>query len=150
MSHELRLSGWPAALSFAVALAGCDVMGYEDDIEGWYRYSGTVEDSWGYAVDGELRIYDQRYDEAYADVEWYMLDGDRVIFEVLAEDVPVWLDPGGRVRFTTYGDLRMSDGRWREFELHHEGRVSGHTMSGWWELDTDVPSYDEGRFTARR
>ena len=125
MGTALLTRRWLATPLLAAALAGCDVTGYEDDVEGWYSYSGTVEDSWGYRVDGELRIFDQRYDEAYADVEWYMLDGDEVILEITAEDVPVWIDSGGRVRFTTTGDLRIDDGRWREFELYHEGRVSG-------------------------
>ena len=150
MAYALQTHRWFATPLLAAALSGCDVTGYEDDVEGWYSYSGSVDDTYGYRVDGELRIYGQHYDEAYADIEWYMLDGGQVIFEVTADDVPVWIDSGGRVRFTTSGDLRMSDGGWSEFELYHEGRVTGRTMSGHWELDTDMPSYDEGRFTAHR
>ena len=149
MGLSLR-NRWLAAPALALTLAGCDVTGYEDDIEGRYTYDGSVDDSFGTYVEGEIRIYGQRYDEAWADIEWYMLDGDQVIFEVLAEEVPVWLEHDGRVRFTTFGDLQLSDGRWREFELNHEGRLRGRTLSGWWELETDVPTIDEGRFTARR
>lgn len=150
MVKALQTRRWLATPLLAVALTGCDVMGYEDDVEGWYSYSGSVDHSYGYRVDGEVRIFGQRYDEASADIEWYMLDGDEVIFEIMAEDVPVWIDSGGRVRFTASGDLQMSDGRWREFELDHEGRVTGRTMTGFWSLDTNLPSTDEGRFTAYR
>jgi hypothetical protein len=144
------LTRWAAAPVLALGLAGCDVTGYEDDIEGRYSYDGSVDEAFGTWVEGEVRIYGQRYDEAWADIEWYMIEDDRVIFEVTAEDVPVDIEPGGRVRFTTWGDLRLSDGSWSDFELYHEGRVTGRTLSGHWELDTDMPSFDEGRFTARR
>lgn len=150
MATVLRSHGWLAAPLVAAALAGCDVMGYQEDVEGWYSLSGTVADSYGYRVDGEVRIFGQHHDEASADIEWYMLDGDQVVFDITAEGVPVWVDAGDRVRFTTNGDLRMSDGRLREFELSHDGRVSGRRMSGTWYLDTDLPSSDEGRFTAYR
>lgn len=150
MGNALLTRPWLATPLLALTLAACDVTGYEDDIEGRYSYDGTVDDAYGTYVEGELRIYQQRYDEAWADIEWYMYEGNDLIFEVVAEDVPVDIDPGGRVRFTTFGDLRLSDGRWREFELYHDGRVRGRTLSGWWALDTDLPSTDEGRFTARR
>jgi hypothetical protein len=149
MALSLR-TRWLAAPVCALALAGCDVTGYEDDIEGRYSYDGSVDGALGTWVEGEVRIHGQRYDEAWADIEWYMVEDDRVVFEVTADDVPVDIDPGGRVSFSTWGDLELSDGRWGEFELYHEGRVTGRNLSGHCELDTDMPSFDEGRFNARR
>ena len=150
MTLSLPLRRWLAVPLFALALTGCDVTGYDDDVEGWYSYGGTLDGEPGYTVNGELRIHSQYRDEAYADFEWYMLEGSREIFEVFAEDVWVDIDSGGRIRFTVRGDLQLDDGRWRDFQLEHEGRLSGSTLRGSWRLETDLPSTDEGRFSARR
>jgi len=134
----------------ALAVGGCDVTGLVDDLEGWYSYGGTVEGSSRNSVAGELRIYSQRGRQAYADIEWYMLESGERIFEVYAEEVPIDIYSDDRIRFTAWGDVQFSDGTWGEFELEHEGRLRGRTLRGSWWLDTDSPSYDEGDFIAER
>jgi len=149
MALKLMTPRWATASLLAVALSGCDFMSYDDNVEGWYSYGGTVDDAPGYTVNGELRIHGQYHHGAYADIEWYMLDGTLEVFQVIADDIPVDID-GGRVRFTTWGDLELTDGGVREFELSHDARVGGHTMRGDWWFETGLPSRDEGPFTARR
>jgi hypothetical protein len=141
---------WLAAPLLALAAGACDITGFDDDAEGWYSYGGTVEDSPRFSVAGELRIYGQRGNEAAADLDWYMLENGERIFEVFAEDVLVQVSSDDRVRFTAWGEFQLEDGRWREFELEHEGRLRGNTLRGSWWLDTDIPSSDEGEFIAER
>jgi hypothetical protein len=141
---------WIAPL-LALALAGCDSpFGYDDDIEGYYAYAGTVDDSPGYSVNGELRITRQHGDRAEGRMDWYMYEGSRRVLEITSNNVDVHIERDGDVRFDVYGDLQLSSGRWTTFELRHEGRLRGRTLRGSWDLRTDMPSTDEGRFTASR
>ena len=132
-------------------LAGCEsAFGINDDIEGYYSYGGTVTNSPGYSVNGDLYITGQYRDEAEADIDWYMYEGGTRILHIAADRVPVDVDSDGRIQFRVTGDLQLSSGRWTYFELRHEGRVSGRTIRGSWWLDTDIPSDDRGSFTASR
>lgn len=136
---------------FALALGGCELpLDWDDDVGGWYSYAGTVHDEPGFSVNGELYISRGYGSSAYADVEWHMLEGSQEIMDIRADDVPVDTDWGDHIRFTIEGDLQMADGRWRQFRLEHEGELNGRTMKGTWELHTDVPSTDSGRFSASR
>jgi hypothetical protein len=145
-----RRRHWLAVPLLALGLAGCDVVGYDEDVDGFYNYSGYLYDSPGYSVNGDIRIDQRSSRQAYADIEWYMLEGSRVILEIADYDVPVDVDSNGRVRFVSRGEMRLSDGGWVDYELEHYGRVSGRTMQGDWELWTDLPSTDRGYFSARR
>lgn len=135
----------------ALALAGCDSpFDYDDQIEGYYSYGGTVDDSPGYSVNGELRIYDQYDGRARGSIDWYMYEGSRRVLEITSNDVDIYVDNDGDIRFDVIGELQLSNGSWTDFELRHEGRLSGRTMRGNWDLRTDIPSTDAGRFTASR
>jgi hypothetical protein len=147
-SGQRRL--WLAAPLLALVLGGCDLTGYDDDVDGFYSYAGTVYDAPGYSVNGTLNIDQRNRRDAWADVEWFMLEGSRTILEVEDWDVPVTVDSNGRVRFVVIGEMQLSDGGWVDFRLEHDGRVSGRTMRGNWELITDLPSTDRGTFSASR
>ena len=152
MRHRIRNpAGWLAASLLALGLAGCDLaLGYDDDIGGFYDYAGTVRDAPGYSVNGQLYIDHRSRRNGYLDMEWFMYEGSRRILEIEDRSVPVTIDSNGRVRFTITGDLRLSDGGWTYFRLVHDGRVSGRTLRGNWELITDLPSTDRGTFSASR
>lgn len=141
---------WLAAPLCALALGACDLTGYDEDISGFYSYAGNVYNSPGYSVIGDIYIDHRSRRTAYADIEWFMLEGTRTILEVEDNNVPVTIDSDGRIRFDVVGDMQLSDGGWTDFRLEHEGRVGSRTMRGSWELITDLPSTDRGSFTASR
>ena len=147
MRHALRKM-WFAPL-LLLGLAACDSpFDYDEQIEGYYSYAGTVDGYPGYSVNGELRITRASGSRAEATLDWYMYEGSRRVLEITAYDVPVYIS-GSTIRFETWGDLQLSSG-WTEFELRHEGRFSSNrTIRGDWDLITDY-SDDSGNFTASR
>ena len=147
MRHALRKM-WLAPL-LLLGLAACDSpFDYDEQIEGYYSYAGTVDGYPGYSVNGELRITRASGSRAEATLDWYMYEGSRRVLEITAYDVPVYIS-GSTIRFETWGDLQLSSG-WTEFELRHEGRFSSNrTIRGDWDLITDY-SDDSGNFTASR
>ena len=142
---------WATPL-LAVALAACEnPYGYDDYIEGFYDYAGTVYDAPGYSVNGQMYVNQSTSRrEADAELEWYMYEGSRAIVQIESGYVPMTMYSDGRVRWVVTGEMQLSDGDWVDFRLEHDGRVRGGTIRGTWELTTDLPSTDRSTFTASR
>jgi hypothetical protein len=141
-------------LLMALALAGCDLAldpdGRHDNFEGYYSYSGRVDGTSRYNVIGGIRISDQFRDEAYVTLDWVYREGNSALLDISSrQPARARIDARGNIRFVFEGEFR-SDGRWVPFELVHEGRVRGNTISGEWRLWTGLRTDETGTFTARR
>jgi hypothetical protein len=142
----------PAVLLLTLLTAACSDrlgLGY-GGLEGRYRIDGSVDGAPFYRIDGEIRIRDQRRDEARVDIDWIMRD-DRgaVIYRIRSDSPARAYVRGDYIRFDFEGWL--DDGR-RDinFVLEHEGEVRGRTMVGYWDLHTDYYGTDSGTFRAVR
>ena len=136
-----------------VAAAGCsDGFGIGDgDLEGRYEYDGTVDGAPFYSIEGDIRVYNQRRDEADVDLDWVMRDEDgRVVYSIQSQSPARAYVSGDYIRFDFEGWLDGGSGSDVEFVLEHEGEVRGRTMIGNWDLFTDRLGNDRGTFQARR
>ncbi|HEU5209315.1 MAG TPA: hypothetical protein VFU06_07890 [Longimicrobiales bacterium] len=142
----------PAVLLLGLLTSACSDrlgLGY-GDLEGRYSYDGSVDGAPFYYIDGEIRVRDQRGDEALVDIDWVMRDDRGTLIYRIRSDSPArayvrddyirfdfegWLDDGGRQI---------------DFVLEHEGEVRGRTMVGYWDLHTDYYGTDSGTFRAVR
>jgi hypothetical protein len=145
------LSFVPLAAVLAVS-TGCDALGPNEDLAGFYNYAGTVYNSPGRSVNGQLNITRPFGNEADVDVDWNFYEGSqRVVHVESSRDVPAQILNDGTIRFTVEGSLQLSDGTFTNFTLTHDGRRSGSRgLKGTWRLLTDLPSDDSGTFTASR
>ena len=137
----------------AMAAGGCDLSldPLRDDITGYYDYAGTVYDSPGHSVNGQIDIVRQYGHSADVQVEWNFYEGSRRIVHIESlNSVPAEIRSDGTIRFTVEGELELDGGGWSDFELTHDGRLDGRTLRGSWRLRTDLPSDDRGSFNARR
>lgn len=142
-----------ATLVLAFAVAGCgDSFGIGDgDLEGRYDYTGTVDGAPFYRVDGDIRVYNQRRDEADVDIRWVMRDSDgRTVYVIESETPARAFVDRDYIRFDFTGWFEDGSGGDVYFELEHEGDVRGRTMAGIWDLYTDGFGSDRGTFQARR
>lgn len=152
--HQIRstISRLALLAILPLTLAGCDVLGPQDDLSGYYDYAGTVYDSPGHSVNGQLDIRQGYTSNADVDVDWNFYEGSqRVVHVVTSRTVPAVVQGDGTIRFTVEGRLQLSDGSYTDFTLTHDGRRSGtRGLKGTWRLLTDLPSDDSGSFTATR
>jgi hypothetical protein len=144
----------PLALLFTSTAfsAGCDALGPAEDLAGFYDYAGTVYDSPGRSVNGQLNITRPFGNEADVDVDWNFYEGgQRVVHVETSRTVPAQFESDGDIRWTVEGSLQLNDGSFTNFTLTHEGHRSGSRgLKGTWRLQTDLPSDDSGTFTATR
>lgn len=145
--------GLAAALTLAVAAAGCGDslgLGY-GGMEGRYDYDGTVDGAPFYTIDGEIRVRNQRGSDADVDIDWVMRDDRGTAVYVIRSDSPARAYiSGDYISFRFEGWLDGGSSGDIYFVLDHEGEVSGRTMAGYWDLDTDYYGRDSGTFRARR
>lgn len=140
----------------ALGLAGCDMaLGPGDgNFHGRYSYSGTVDGTSRYRVTGSLRIDQIYHDEALVDIDWRYMEGSYEVLRIRSDrPARAFVSRDGWISFEFVGELRLRDGRWVPFELYHDGRLRGRTITGDWYLWTDIGfrgTEDSGRFTARR
>jgi hypothetical protein len=140
----------------AVGLTACDMaLGPgTGQYQGRYSYSGSVDGTSRYHVTGTLRIEQFHYDELLVSIDWRYMEGSRQVLRIRSDQpARAYVSHDGWISFEFVGDIRTSDGRWVPFELFHEGRIRGRTITGDWVLWTDVGwrgTEDWGRFTARR
>lgn len=142
-----------AALAMPLAVVGCgDAFGIGDgDLEGRYEYTGTVDGAPFYYVEGDIRVYNQRRDEADVDIRWVMRDSDgRTVYVIESQSPARAFVDRDFIRFDFEGWLDGGSGGDIQFVLEHEGDVRGRTMAGIWDLYTDGFGSDRGSFQARR
>jgi hypothetical protein len=137
--------------SATILLSACiDLSGPGRDFEGFYSYAGTVEEAFGDAVLGTLTVTRQRGNTALVTIDWSYIDDGvesvRITTDRAAEGT---ITSGGWIEFEFTGDLSTSSGV-VPFELLHAGRLRGNTISGTWDLFTDLPTTDRGSFIAER
>lgn len=136
----------------AVTAGGCDILGPNADLAGYYNYAGTVYNSPGHSVNGQLDISGQYSNSADIGVDWNFYEGgQRIVHVQTTRSVPADIRSDGSILFTVDGRLQLADGTLTNFTLTHEGRRSGtRGLTGTWRLVTDLPSDDSGNFTATR
>jgi hypothetical protein len=120
------------------------------DYEGFYSYAGTVDEASGDAVFGTVTVTRQRGSSAQVAIEWTYLDNGEPIIDITTDSPALaHLGSDGWIDFDFDGDLYLDD-EVVSFHLHHEGRLRGRTITGYWEFNTGLPTTDAGSFTARR
>jgi hypothetical protein len=137
-----------AALALPLALGACDdAFGIGDDrFEGRYEYDGDVLGASFYSVEGEIRIRNERRDEADVDLHWTIRDADRrTVFFIDSSTPARAYIRGDYIEFEFEG--RLDNGV--DFVLEHEGELRGRTIIGAWYLDTETGS-ERGEFRAVR
>ncbi len=142
-----------AAMFLTVAAAGCDdAFGVGDGrVEGRYDYTGTVDGAPFYYLDGEIRVRNQRGDEADVDIDWVMRDErGGVIYSIRSSSPARAYVDRDYIRFDFEGWLEDDRGQDINFVLEHEGEVRGRTMVGNWDLFTDGFGNDRGTFRGTR
>lgn len=141
------------ALALPLVFAGCgDAFGIGDgDLEGRYDYTGSVDGAPFYTIDGDIRVYNQRRDEADVDIRWVMRDSNgRTVYVIESESPARAIVDRDYIRFDFDGWFEDGNGGDVYFQLEHEGDVRGRTMAGIWDLYTDGFGNDRGSFQARR
>lgn len=142
--------GIPVVLLVGLLTAACTDrlgLGY-GDLEGRYRYEGSVDGAPFYYIDGDIRVYDQRGDDALVDIDWVMRDERGGTVYVIRSQSPARAYVrGAYIRFDFEGWLETRRGD-IPFVLAHEGEVRGRTMAGYWDLNADY--FESGTFRAVR
>jgi len=136
----------------ALALTGCDdVVGIGGrDFEGFYSFAGTVDLEPRDVVTGTFTITRQRGDRAEVTLDWsYLDDGVEIIYITTNQPAIAELQADGDIYFEFEGELDF-DGDVVSFRLTHDGRLRGGRITGYWDLQTGLPSTDAGTFTAQR
>jgi hypothetical protein len=134
--------------------AGCsdyDVFGPGGrDFEGFYDYTGDVDEHFADEVNGEIIVSRQYGDRAEVVIDWTYYESGAPLFRIRTDRAAIAdLDRYGNISFDFEGELFLY-GRTTWFRLSHDGRLDGRTIYGDWRLRTDLPSTDIGSFSARR
>ena len=136
----------------ALTLTACDdVIGIGGrDFEGFFSFAGTVDGEPHDTVLGTFTVTRQRGDRAEVTIEWsYIDDGEEIIYITTNQPAIADLDADGDIYFEFEGDLDFGD-EIVSFRLTHDGRMRGGRITGYWDLQTGLPTTDAGTFTAQR
>jgi len=152
-TKRLRAALAPLLLASATTVGCTDITfgGVDDDFEGHYDYAGTVDGKPGDVVTGTFTITRQRGDRADVTIDWRYFDDGVQILRITTQSVATAdLDHDGRIEFDFEGDLFL-DGLTTRFRLSHAGWLDERrgTISGSWQLTTNLPTTDRGTFVAR-
>jgi len=165
--ETLALARRVATLMLAAGIAGCsssstDSDGQVPDFEGTYSLSGTYDGRTGNSVQGTLTISDQIDGVATATVSLKLSDNGNVFFALNAAD-PGVSATSGPIAATlnneggfnvTYSGREVISGldpaSCCNYTFKLTGTLDGNRIDGRWTLTRDMPSFDQGSFSAVR